>query len=87
MRAFLVKHSNPDFLTIALIAIGAVLMIAAFLAPAQSTRIVFSPPGLSLLVEASSSGLVITGTNTDAAVLEFAFGLALAIYGLYRHYH
>jgi hypothetical protein len=83
----LTKKSELDFIAVLLIVIGVVLMLAAFLLPAQSTQVVFEQPGLSLLVKVTPTGMVITGTDTDASVLEFAIGLAFAMFGLYRQYH
>jgi hypothetical protein len=63
--------------------IGAALMIAAVVVPAQSVEILLKP--ISLIVEVTPEGVKIKGTQIDAAVLEFAIGAALLILGYMRY--
>ncbi|MCJ7768394.1 hypothetical protein MUP79_08390 [Candidatus Bathyarchaeota archaeon] len=74
--------NGPDTLGVFLAVVGAILILAAIFAPSTSTQIIFKP--LALVTEVSPNRVVITGTDTDAAVLEFAIGVALLIAGLMR---
>lgn len=69
--------------SVVLMVIGAALMIAAVVVPAQSVEILLKP--ISLIVEVTPEGVKIKGTQIDAAVLEFAIGAALLILGYMRY--
>ena len=74
--------ADEDPFAIALIVLGAILMIAAVIFPSQSVEIVLKP--LSMIVEVTPEGIKIKGTQIDAAVLEFAIGAILLVLGLMR---
>ena len=74
--------ADEDPFAIALIILGAILMIAAVIFPSQSVEIVLKP--LSMIVEVTPEGIMIKGTQIDAAVLEFAIGAILLVFGLMR---
>lgn len=74
--------ADEDPFAIALIILGAILMIAAVIFPSQSVEIVLKP--LSMIVEVTPEGIKIKGTQIDAAVLEFAIGAILLVLGLMR---
>jgi hypothetical protein len=69
--------------SLVLMVIGVALMIAAIVFPAQSVEILLKPFGL--IVEVTPEGIKIKGTQIDAAILEFAIGVALLILGYMRH--
>ena len=68
-----------------LMVIGVALMIAAFVLPAQYVEIFVKLAPISLIVEVTPEGIKIKGTQIDAAILEFAIGVALLILGYMRH--
>lgn len=67
-----------------LMVVGVVLMIAAFVLPAQYVEIFVRLTPISLIVDVTPEGVRIKGTQIDAAVLEFAIGAALLILGYMR---
>jgi hypothetical protein len=74
--------ADEDPLAIALMILGAFLMITAIVFPPQYVEIILKP--LSMIVEVTPQGIKIKGTQIDAAVLQFAIGAILLALGWMR---